>query len=342
MLALIDTLRQIQGDGLGRLGFGPSECRYRIVAASKRWRLRSYTGPTAAPPLLIVAAPIKRPYIWDLAEPVSAVRHCLQCGLCVYLLEWMPPIPGDPDAGLADYAGQSIGEAVATVGREAGGEKPFIMGHSLGGTLAAIFAASDPTRVRGLVLISAPLCFAPGSCRFRDAIVAMAPSSLSAMEIVPGSLVSQLSVMASPETFLWSRLIDVAMSMGDPRALTLHVRVERWALDEFPLSGRLVHEILEWLYRENRFCAGTLRITDKILGPSSLRLPLLAVVNTADAVAPLLSIAPCVGAMPPGFGRLIGYHGEIGLGLQHLAVLVGRQAHATLWPEIISWLHAHA
>jgi len=34
--------------------------------------------------------------------------------------------------------------------------------------------------------------------------------------------------------------------------------------------------------------------------------------------------------------------GRIGLGLQHLAVLVGRQAHAALWPEIISWLHAHA
>jgi len=27
--------------------------------------------------------------------------------------------------------------------------------------------------------------------------------------------------------------------------------------------------------------------------------------------------------------------------LQHLGVLVGRQAHAQVWPEIISWLKAH-
>ena len=31
MLAPVDTLRQIQGAALERLGFGPAECGYRIV-----------------------------------------------------------------------------------------------------------------------------------------------------------------------------------------------------------------------------------------------------------------------------------------------------------------------
>jgi len=341
MLGLLDTLRQIQGDGLGRLGLGPTECRYRVVTTGARWRLRAYLAATAGPPLLIVAAPIKRPYIWDLAHSVSVVRQCLQNRLHLYLLEWMPPSRGDKAAGLAAYATQSIGEAVAAVAQEPGGTSPFIMGHSLGGTLAAIFAAFDPQSVRGLVLLSTPLCFAPGSCRFRDAIVAMAPPTLSAMEIVPGSLLSQLSMMASPETFLWSRLVDIALSMGDPEALIVHARVERWALDEFPLPGRLVHEILDWLYRENRFCAGTLRIEDRILGPSSLRVPCLAVVNTADTVAPPRSVAPFIDAMPAVDTRLIEYPGETGVGLQHLAILVGQHAHAAVWPEVISWLYAH-
>jgi len=91
MLGLIDTLRHIQGDGLGWLGLGPTECRYRIVATRARWRLRAYLGATEGPPLLIVAAPIKRPYIWDLTASVSVVRHCLRSRLPVYLLEWMPP-----------------------------------------------------------------------------------------------------------------------------------------------------------------------------------------------------------------------------------------------------------
>jgi polyhydroxyalkanoate synthase len=342
MLALIDTLRQIQGDSLGWLGLGPTECRYRIVATGARWRLRAYVDTSARTPLLIIAAPIKRPYIWDLVGSVSVVRHCREERLQLYLLEWMAPSRNDKDAGLGDYAARSLGEAVATVAQQAGGKTPFVMGHSLGGTLAAIFAAFDPSSIRGLVLLSTPLCFEPGSCRFRDAIVAMAPPNLAAMEIVPGSLLSQLSLMASPETFLWSRLADFVLSAGDPEALTVQARVERWALDEFPLPGRLAHEILGWLYRENRFCAGTLRIGDRIVGPVALRVPLLAVVNRDDAVAPPRSIVPFIDAMPGGDASLLESPGEAGVGLQHLAILVGRQAHATVWPNIISWLRSHA
>jgi polyhydroxyalkanoate synthase len=63
MLSLIDTLRQIQGDNLEWLGLGPTECRYRIVATGARWQLRADVDTDAGTPLLIVAAPIKRPYI---------------------------------------------------------------------------------------------------------------------------------------------------------------------------------------------------------------------------------------------------------------------------------------
>ena len=342
MLALMDTLRRMQGDALGLLGFGPAECSYRVLCAERCWRLRKYAGARGGPPVLIVAAPIKQPYIWDLAPAVSAVRRCLRGHLAVYLLEWAPPSGGGANAGLADYAGRFIGEAVTRVSDDAGGAKPFVMGHSLGGTLAAVFAASDPRSIRGLVLLATPLCFEPGSSRFRDAIVAMAPPAVSAMDIVPGSLLSQLSAMASPETFVWWRAIDACLSMGDPRASEVHARVERWALDECPLSGRLVNDILQRLYRDNRFCGGTLRIGSRAVGPAMLRLPTLAVVNTADEVAPSASIMPFVDAMPRGRARVIEYPGEIGVGLQHLAILVGRRTHAQVWPQIVSWIHAHA
>jgi polyhydroxyalkanoate synthase subunit PhaC len=47
--------------------------------------------------------------------------------------------------------------------------------------------------------------------------------------------------------------MDAALSVGDPLAMEIHARVERWALDEIPLPGKLVHQIIDWLYRENRF-----------------------------------------------------------------------------------------
>src|ERR687891_935011 len=281
MFGVVDAVRRAQGAVLEGLGFGPSECSYRIVASGPYWKLRDYGGAEAGPCLLIIAAPIKRPYIWDLAPSVSAVRFCVDHGLRVYLLEWTSPPPGTGNAGLAEYADQAIGEAVVRIARQAG-TQPFLVGHSLGGTFAAIFGIVAPEAARGLVLLGAPLCFRPGISRFRDAIVAMAPSNLAEMEVVPGSLLSQLSAWASPETFVWSRLLDATLSSADPAARAIHARVERWALDEVPLPARLVDEILHWLYREDRLCKGTLSIRERIAGPSRLRLPTLAVVTPTE------------------------------------------------------------
>jgi len=340
MLELMDTLRRAQGNALEMLGFGPTECGYRVLASAPRWRLRDYASLDAGPAVLMIPAPIKRPYIWDLAPSVSAVRYCLQHRLRVYLLEWTPPRLGHGNAGLDEYADRAIAEAVAKIASEARGQKPFLMGHSLGGTFAAIFGALEPQSIRGLVLLGSPLCFHPGSSRFRDSIVSLAPPTFSEMDIVPGSLLSQLSALAAPDSFIWSRMADAALSIASPPAMDIHARVERWALDEVPLAGRLVDQILEWLYREDRFCRGILPARGGTVGPSSLRLPTLAVVNTADEVAPLASVRPFIEAMPVRDVRIIEYVGETGVGLQHLAILAGRNAYARVWPQIIAWLNA--
>lgn len=333
-----DVLRRAQGDAFGALGLGPDECRYRIVASGPHWRLRDYAEEDSSPSFVIVAAPIKRPYIWDLAPSVSTIRYCLRNRLHVFLLEWMPASRGLGNNGLDEYR-QAVAASVAEVTRKARGTKPFLAGHSLGGTLAAIFAAAAPESIRGLVLLGAPLCFQPETSHFRDALVSLAPAGMSETEPFPGSLISHMSAMASPATFIWSRLMDAALSIADHQALDIHARVERWALDEVPLPGKLVHQIIDWLYRENRFCRGALQAGPTLIGPSCLSAPTLAVVNTADDVAPVASVKPFIDAMPAGNARMIAYPGEAGVCLQHLAILVGRQAQARVWPQIISWLN---
>jgi polyhydroxyalkanoate synthase len=341
--AVMDTLRRAQGDVLGALALGPAECDYRVLASGLHWRLRAYSAARKGRlPVLIVAAPIKRPYIWDLAPTRSAIRYCLNEQLRVYLLEWLSPARGQGSVGLDAYAGEAISECLAKVIGHAGGEQPFLMGHSLGGTLAAIHAAISPQGVRGLVLLGAPLCFQPGVSRFRDALVSLVPSGLSDTDVVPGSLLSHVSALASPSTFVWSRLMDATLSLTDPAATAVHARVERWALDEAPLPGRLVQEIVDWLYREDRFCRGTLAVCGREVGPSGLRLATLMVVNTADEIAPPASVSRFAQAMPAGAARVLAYPGETGVGLQHLAILVGRQAYARIWPQVICWIKASA
>ena len=102
------------------------------------------------------------------------------------------------------------------------------------------------------------------------------------------------------------------------------MRIERWTLDEIALPGKLVHQIVEWLYRENRLCRGVLKIGDTLVDPSKLSVPTLAIVNTADDVAPLASLKPFADAMPATTSvRIVEYPGEVGVCLQHLGILVG-------------------
>src|SRR3974390_1830874 len=89
----IAAFRRMQGDLLSSFGFGPIESSYRVIACGPYWRLRDYDTVHRSRPVLIVAAPIKRPYIWDLAPSASAIRYCLRADLRGYLLEWLPP-PG--------------------------------------------------------------------------------------------------------------------------------------------------------------------------------------------------------------------------------------------------------
>jgi polyhydroxyalkanoate synthase len=336
---LFDVLRRGQADVLDALGLGAQQCSYEIADSGPYWRLRDYAVQNKGPSLLVVAAPIKQPYIWDLAPSASAIRYLLKHGLHVHLLEWLPEQPCSENIGLDEYV-EAITQCCAKITR-AGCGMPFLIGHSLGGTLAAISTALMAERIKGLILLGTPLCFAPGTSQFRDALVALVPTILSDTARFPGSLLSYIAGLAAPQTFIWSRMMDVVLSAGDDDALVIHGLVERWTLDEMPLPGRAVDQIMRWFYRENRFCAGTLKVGKTFVGPLSLSVPLLAVVNTADEIAPLASIQPCVDAMATRDVRIIEYPGETGVGLQHVGVLLGRKAYAEVWPEIISWLKDH-
>jgi polyhydroxyalkanoate synthase subunit PhaC len=55
-------------------------------------------------------------------------------------------------------------------------------------------------------------------------------------------------------------------------------------------------------------------------------------VNALDEVAPPTSVTHFANAIADRSVRFIAYSGELGVGLQHLALLVGRKAHDQVWP----------
>jgi polyhydroxyalkanoate synthase len=79
-----------------------------------------------------------------------------------------------------------------------------------------------------------------------------------------------------------------------------------------------------------------LKIGERVIGPEDIAVPTLVVVNSADAVAPLESFRPIAEASQ--HIEIVESPEETGVCFQHLEVLVGRQAHALVWPRIIDWM----
>jgi polyhydroxyalkanoate synthase len=338
-----DRIRRLQGQMLDTLGLGPIETPSEVVLAQAGVRLHAYrTAGGAGPPVLIVAAPIKRAYIWDLAPGASAVRRFLDHGMPVYLAEWTLPGPAEPDFGLADYADRLLLACLEAVQEATGQAEMVLAGHSLGGTLAAIFAALHPDRVRGLVLVEAPLTFGTGAGALAPLVAAAPPSSWlrAILGDVPGSFLDVARAVAAPDTFVWARQADLLASGTDPEALAIHLRVTRWALDEFPFPGRLFEDVIERLYRQDAFTRGRLIVGGRQVGPDRLTMPMLQVLNPHSRVVPPTSVLPVHAAAASQNKPLLTYSGERGVALQHVGPLVGRRAHQELWPRILAWIAA--
>jgi polyhydroxyalkanoate synthase subunit PhaC len=325
----LDRMRRAQGSFCDAVGLGSVETPYEAIHRELGVSLRSYGGGGPSGPLvLIVPAPIKRPYIWDLEPEGSAVRRLLAGGARVLLADWQPA----PSAfGLAEYADRLLLACLDA----ARAERAVLLAHSLGGLLAAIFATLHPARVQGLGLIAAPLSFGAATPVVSAMLAGLAPQDLP--DSLPGSFLSSASANAAPDVFGSQRLLDAMLSGGDPARLRTHLLVERWTLDEFALPRRLVAELATLIVREDRFVRGTLEVGGRRAAPARLTAPLLCVLDRRCRLAPPESVLPFVEATASRAKALLHYEGDVGVALQHVGPLVGRNAHALLWPKIVEW-----
>jgi poly[(R)-3-hydroxyalkanoate] polymerase subunit PhaC len=329
-LAVVDEMRRWYGHSLDVV-MSRGETPFHIVLERPGVKLRTYGRPPRRPVLVIVPAPIKKPYIWDLTPTVSVVRRCLSAGLGVYLIEWTES-PPEPETGLPAYADRLIAKCLDAIC-----EPVILVGHSLGGTFAAIFASLHPERVRSLVLLEAPLSFRQDRGSIARLIRGIPRNeALRKVGSYPGVLLNALGITASPESFVWWRWRDWIASAANIAALRTHLMVERWTLDESAMPAGLFADVVS-LYQEDTFMRGTLAIGRRTASARNVTAPVLAVVDPESDVVPPGALLPFLDVIQ-GRKELLHYNGDTGIALRHVGVLVGQNAHRILWPAILDWI----
>jgi polyhydroxyalkanoate synthase subunit PhaC len=339
-LEVLDDLRRGAGHLLDALGHGPRTTSSVVTSPAPGVRLRSYPGADpSGRPVLLVPAPIKRCYVFDLDPGSSVVARCLRHGLQPHLVEWTDPGPEQQRLGLEEYVADLLDRCVRTVADRARVARVPLVGHSLGGTLAAVYASRYPERVGGVALLEAPLHFGPDAGEL--AVPLAGPGLLTAGSFphgVPGSLLTLGAGAAAFTEMQLDRWTDLMSCLGDPPALATYLRVLRWTLDEFRQPEQLFADVVERLYRRDEFATGVLRVAGREVGPADLVAPVLTVVNPRSGMVPPAAVLPVHDAIAATDKRVLPYAGDTGVVVQHLGVLVGRNAHRLLWPRILDWL----
>jgi pimeloyl-ACP methyl ester carboxylesterase len=116
-------------------------------------------GTSAAPAVLLLHGGSAHAHWWDFFAAAIADRyHAIALDLRGH---------GDSDHAVPPaYRLDDYAQDLAAFTEARGLERFDLIGHSLGGMVAAVYAAQSPERVRSLVSVDSPLAITPGSARY--------------------------------------------------------------------------------------------------------------------------------------------------------------------------------
>ncbi len=314
------------------VGATPKDVVYRENKASL-YRYHSPVNPAKPVPVLIVYALINRLYILDLYPGRSFIQHLLGQGLAVYAVDW--GTPGDEDRGIPfDYYIEGyLDRMVRKVMELSGATQISLFGYCMGGTLAAIYAALHPERVKNLVLLTTPIDFAEAG--YLGQVVRDEHFPLDAVVDAYGNV---------PPWFMQAgfkllnpigdvvKYYNFIKHMHNDLFLENFFAMETWVNDNVPFPGAAYRKYIEDLYQENLLYRGLFEIDGKRVDLKKITANHLSIAASEDNICPPQS-ATCI-------KELISSQDNEAVVLPggHVGVLIGGRALKTTWPRITDWL----
>jgi polyhydroxyalkanoate synthase subunit PhaC len=297
-------------------------------------------------PILIVYAHILKPYILDLVPGNSLVERLLAEGCDVYLLDWGIPGPEDKNLSFENYVLDYLPEAVERALESSSAEEYTLLGYCMGGTISAMYASLFPEKVKNLVLLAAPIDFAPEKPGLMGLWTLFSRSS----EVIfdPDLLVETFGNI--PEDLL-ERLVSAANSATKPLtdqyaawfcatlrgflpevAFDSWLAVGRWVDDGTPFPGDAFRQWVRDFYQENKLIMGEIELRGRRVELSEIECSLLNIAGAKDIICPPSQTEATM--------ELVRSQDKEHLILDagHVGLIASPEAKKTFWPQMENWL----
>jgi polyhydroxyalkanoate synthase len=316
-----------------RVGTTPSE----VVLHERSHRLLRFSRSTPvmhAEPILFCYALVNRAYILDLEPDKSVVRRYLDEGFDVYMIDWGVPSDADRALTVEDYVCGFLARSVDFVLRAHRQDRLHLLGYCMGGTMATLYGALEPERLKTLTLLATPIDFGGSDSLLNlwtDRRYFDVDALVNAYGNCPAWFLQSCFLFMNPVRNILDKAIGFYEQMDDPASMTSFFALERWLNDNIPVAGETFREFVTKLYQRNELVRGELSLGARRVDLGRLACPLLLLTAKSDHLVPPAAtegIRPYVRSTDVT---------SIEFAAGHVGLVIGARAHEQLWPRATHW-----
>ncbi|MGC1133789.1 MAG: alpha/beta fold hydrolase [Nitrososphaeraceae archaeon] len=290
-------------------------------------------------PVLVVYAFINRHYILDLLPEVSVIASLLRHGLDIFATDWGTPSAYDKNLTIGHFVSKYMDKSVDYIRKITKSDKVSLLGYCWGGDLAIIYAALHPEKVRNLITIATP-----GDFELDDSLLAVWTKAMKENYLLdtfgnlPGIMLNAAFVLRNPIEYS-HKYFHFFERPRSQESIAEFFATEIWLYDSIPIIGEIYREFIERCYKQNLLIKNRMRIednnrnSDMLVNLKNINMSFLNIVaKKDDLVAPDSSKALNNALTESSDKKLIEHNSG------HVGLMIGKNAHKDLWPEVGDWL----
>jgi polyhydroxyalkanoate synthase subunit PhaC len=322
----------------GSIGVG--ETPNEVLAETRAYRLLHYqqmVSKTARTPILVVYALINRSYVLDLQSDKSWIRSLLSQGFDVYLIDWKTPTAADKYVSFDDYVNCYIDDCVETVLKRNKVEKLTLHGYCMGGTMSTMYTALHQDRVRNLAVI-APVI--DGQKDFSVIGNLAKNMDVDKMLQIIGNLQSEqlyaFYLTLKPFKQGINKYWNFLQNVDNEQFVDNFLRLEKWLYDTPPIAGETFRQWVSDIYQKNLLMKNEMRLRDKIVDLSTIKVPLLNIIADEDHLVSPQCSAPLNDIVSSTDKRLMKFQ------TGHVGLIASLYSQNNVLPKVGQWLMARS